>query len=198
MPAASIFFASVGRTGLFALAVEGGSIARFGPVNANREREGSTGRGTVKASVIVGVSETEAGNPAHVRMKAVRSATSATILDVAKKILKPGARIFTNGLLAYEVLHKEGFKHNFTVVSRDPKSLHQFVWVHKFISNAKGFFLGTYHGLGQKHLQAYLDEFCYRTNRRSRPKQLFFRLLAACLCARTVTKQEEVAAELSG
>ena len=28
-------------------------------------------------------------------------------------------------------------------------------------------------------MQAYLDDFCYRTNRRHRPKQLFFPLLEA-------------------
>jgi len=34
--------------------------------------------------------------------------------------------------------------------------------VHILISNAKAFLLGTFHGFGKKHLQSYLDEFCYR------------------------------------
>ncbi len=48
------------------------------------------------------------------------------------------------------------------------------------ISNAKSFVSGTFHGLDQKHFQGYLDEFCYRFNRRFWEGQLFNRLLAAC------------------
>lgn len=37
-------------------------------------------------------------------------------------------------------------------------------WLHTMVSNAKAFIGGTFHGLSPKHLQAYLDEFCFRTN----------------------------------
>lgn len=40
-------------------------------------------------------------------------------------------------------------------------------WLHTIISNAKAFVEGTYHGMERKHIQLYLDEFCYRFNRRS-------------------------------
>ena len=39
-------------------------------------------------------------------------------------------------------------------------------WVHVLISNLKRFILGTYHGVGPRYLQEYLDEFMYRFNRR--------------------------------
>ena len=39
----------------------------------------------------------------------------------------------------------------------------------------------TLHGLSDIHLQHYLDEFCYRFNRRQHHKELFDRLLFACL-----------------
>ena len=39
-------------------------------------------------------------------------------------------------------------------------------WLHRVEGNAKALIIGTYHGLGAKHLQAYLDEFCFRFNRR--------------------------------
>ena len=41
-----------------------------------------------------------------------------------------------------------------------------FKWLHIIVSNAKTFVSGTFHGLGEKHLQSYLDEYCYRFNRR--------------------------------
>ncbi|MCZ6841301.1 MAG: transposase, partial [SAR324 cluster bacterium] len=63
-------------------------------------------------------------------------------------------------------------------------------WVHIAISNAKRFILGTYHGVSHKYLQAYLDEFCYRFNRRLWEQELTLRLLTACLAATPVTLAE--------
>ena len=42
-------------------------------------------------------------------------------------------------------------------------------WVHRVFANAKRWALGVYHGLRPKHLQAYLDEFVFRFNRRRTP-----------------------------
>ena len=54
-------------------------------------------------------------------------------------------------------------------------------WVHIAIGNLKAFLLGPYHGVSSKYLQGYLDEFCYRFNRRDREAELPLRLLDACL-----------------
>jgi len=48
------------------------------------------------------------------------------------------------------------------------------------ISNAKAFFKGTYHQFCKTHIQRYLDEFCYRWNRRHLFGQLASHLIAAC------------------
>lgn len=58
------------------------------------------------------------------------------------------------------------------------------------IGNARALIRGTYHGLGKKHLQRYLDEFCYRFNRRRLGGQLFQLLLGACVQARPLTYAE--------
>ena len=65
-------------------------------------------------------------------------------------------------------------------------------WLHRVVGNAKAFILGPYHGLGEKHLQAYLDEFCFRFNRRRTEGQLFNRLLNACANSPTITYEELV------
>ena len=57
----------------------------------------------------------------------------------------------------------------------EPGNLH---WLHKAISNLKAFLLGTYHGRCTQ-LQAYLDEFCFRFNRRKTGNQIFMRLARA-------------------
>ena len=52
-------------------------------------------------------------------------------------------------------------------------------WVHIAISNAKRNFLGIYHKINGKYLQTYLDEFCYKLNRRYFGDKLFDRLAIA-------------------
>ncbi len=54
-------------------------------------------------------------------------------------------------------------------------------WVHIAISNAKRNLLGIYHMINKKYLQYYLDEFCYRLNRRYFGKRLFNRLIIAVI-----------------
>ena len=48
---------------------------------------------------------------------------------------------------------------------------------HRAFANLKRWALGTYHGLRRKHLQAYLDEFVFRFNRRHSRPAAFHRLL---------------------
>jgi hypothetical protein len=52
-------------------------------------------------------------------------------------------------------------------------------WVHIAISNAKRTLLGIYHRIKGKYLQLYLDEFCYKLNRRYFGDRLFDRLAIA-------------------
>jgi hypothetical protein len=60
-------------------------------------------------------------------------------------------------------------------------------WVHSFIRNVKSSIQGIFHGVSGKHLQRFLDECCYRFNRRFREPELFDRLLLACSRTMTVT-----------
>jgi hypothetical protein len=52
-------------------------------------------------------------------------------------------------------------------------------WVHTAISNAKAAILGTYHGVSRDYLQNYLNEFCYKLNRRYFGHHMFERLAVA-------------------
>jgi transposase-like protein len=52
-------------------------------------------------------------------------------------------------------------------------------WVHIAISNAKRTLLGIYHKIKGKYLQSYLNEFCYKLNRRYFGLRLFDRLSLA-------------------
>lgn len=52
-------------------------------------------------------------------------------------------------------------------------------WVHIAIANLKRTLLGIYHRINQEYLQLYLDEFCYKLNRRYFNDRLFDRLVVA-------------------
>lgn len=52
-------------------------------------------------------------------------------------------------------------------------------WVHIAIANVKRTLLGIYHKIKGKYLQNYLDEFCYKLNRRYFGERLFDRLAIA-------------------
>ncbi len=50
-------------------------------------------------------------------------------------------------------------------------------WVHLAIANAKRMFLDIHHNIKPVYLQGYLNEFCYKNNRRYFGEALFDRLL---------------------
>ncbi len=52
-------------------------------------------------------------------------------------------------------------------------------WVHIAISNAKRTLLGVFHKIKGKYLQSYLNEFCYKLNRRYFGNRVFDRLTLA-------------------
>jgi hypothetical protein len=142
------------------------------------------GRGTEKTPVLVAVSFGKGeGGVEHMRfakMRVVDTIDEKTVVAFAKDALAPGIRVRTDGLSVFPVLTNHGFKHERDTVGR--RKAHMVLpHVHLFISNCKSFVQGTPHGLPDTHLQHYLDEFCYRFNRRHRHGELFDRLLRACL-----------------
>lgn len=54
-------------------------------------------------------------------------------------------------------------------------------WVHIMLVNSKRTLLGVHHMVSKKYVQNYLDEFCYKTNRRYFGEKLFEQLLIACV-----------------
>jgi hypothetical protein len=142
------------------------------------------GRGTEKTPVLVAVSFAKGADGAehmcYAKMRVVAAIDEKTVVAFAKDVLAPGIRVRTDGLPVFPVLEDHGFKHEREAVER--RKAHMVLpHVHLFISNCKSFVQGTPHGLPDTHLQHYLDEFCYRFNRRQRHGELFDRLLRACL-----------------
>lgn len=100
----------------------------------------------------------------------------------------PESSVVTDVFNGYLGLSDIVSKHGMKVYAREPAEFLK--WLHIIISNAKTFIMGTYHGLGAKHLQAYLDEFCYQFSQLSRHNEIFSRLLTACVDGSPLTYAE--------
>jgi len=155
--------------------------AYFGGKDEGKKR----GRGTTKSKVLVAVStDAEKEQARFAKMKVVENLDADTVNKFVRENIEPGSRIQTDDLDIFNSLANLGVKHEEYPLVSGEKPL---PWVHTIISNAKAFCLGTYHRFGRKHLQSYLDEFCYRFNRRFWEDQLFDRLLTACINCETIT-----------
>jgi hypothetical protein len=84
------------------------------------------------------------------------------------KTIKPGTMVNTDG--SPSLIDLKGVDVDFQVTNNDPAILDRWLpWVHKFISNAKAWVIGTHHGVETKYLGRYLGEYTYRFNRRHDP-----------------------------
>ena len=63
-------------------------------------------------------------------------------------------------------------------------------WGHIAINNAKRLFLGVHHSIKREYLQNYLDEYCYKFNRRYFGEALFDRLLVAAVSHKNSFRQD--------
>ena len=145
--------------------------AYFGAPSSNGKR----GRGTDKTSALAAVSLTGEGHPLFLRIQ-VSKLDAESVRTVAQQIVRSGSEIHSDALGSFRAALQGEYAHHYHVFDKDSGALH---WIHTLISNAKSFLLGTYHGIGKKHLQRYFDEFDFRFNRRFWPKQLFPRLVCA-------------------
>jgi transposase-like protein len=158
--------------------------AFFGTAQKKKNKRKKRGRGTSKTAVLVKASLQD-NAVLYARMTVADKIDSKTISHAIKTDIKEGQTVKTDGLPAYAVVSKSGHTHQKEIVKG--KDAHEVLkWTHMLISNAKSFLLGTFHRMGKKHLQSYLDEFCYRFNRRNWESQLFDRLITACTISRAV------------
>lgn len=157
----------------------------FGTPTKGKKR----GRGTEQSKVLVSVSVNKEGKPCFAKMDVIDDLSKNTIQGTITQNIKQNSTVKTDGFRSYSGLEEKGFSHD-KVIPVDLDITELLKSVHTLISNVKAFIAGTYHGLGKKHLQRYLDEYCYRFNRRFWQSQLFDRLLTACINTDTITFPE--------
>jgi transposase-like protein len=117
----------------------------------------------------------------RVRMTVLRNFTAAIITALIKQQIAPGSTVYTDGLGSFSGLEQAGFDHvplkqplrrTFRTGAKSVVPL-----ADRAIGNLQQWLIGTYHGVSRAQLQAYLDEFVFRHNRRQQPMAAFQTLL---------------------
>ena len=125
---------------------------------------GGQGRSHDGKMLIVGAIELGDGNiPGRLRLAEISSYGAADLGHFVETAADPDAIAKTDGWSGYAAVPAD--RHNVHVVGKTAAHL-VLPWIHQVFSNLKGWARGVYHGLRRKHLQAYLDEFVFRFNRR--------------------------------
>lgn len=103
-------------------------------------------------------------------MRVVPDAKAKTIVAFAKGNVEPRSLILSDDLSSYDSLTHHGYRHRVvTSASLDR--------IHMSFGNFKTWILGTHHGVSSKHMQAYVNEFVFRHNRRANPMAAFQTIL---------------------
>ena len=143
------------------------------------ERQGRQGRSLTKTPVIGMI---ERSTPTKVGRVVARVATDAkrdTLHGLAKEYILPSSTIFTDEFISYQGLEKYGYTHRRirhgakVYVSGDIHTQN----IEGFWSTVKRGIGGVYHNVSAKYLQTYLNEYCFRYNRRHQGNLLFKRIL---------------------
>lgn len=168
----------------------------FESVDTERDTEGKPaprkrGRGSQKqrkvlvmASTVHDFKNTKKHNKPtkfrYVKMIVVDDLKGQTIGEKVSESIKYATVVKTDNYSSYSKLKDQVWCHIAQTVS--PKEAGNVQpWVHTMIANAKRTLLGIHHMISSKYAQNYLDEFCYKVNRRNFGEQIFDRLLIACV-----------------
>ena len=148
------------------------------------------GRGSQKKTKVLVMAESEITKPekkgqkpkrvGYLKMKVIENLKSETINEAVKNLASDATEVDTDDSTSYVDLKDFIPKHNAQVIPKE-KVGEILPWVHIAISNAKRLLLNTFHDIKPEFLQNYLDEFCYKFNRRYHGEALFNRLLVACV-----------------
>lgn len=141
--------------------------------------EQKRGHGTEKSKGFIVLSLDKNKNPKFVKTAVTGNLEKESVKKFAMESIKTGSAIISDGYRSYIPALDGNYKHEHKTYDPDASELK---WPHTIISNAKAFILGTCHGLPDKNLSEYLNEFCYRFSRRAFGTKLFDRLAIAMMC----------------
>ena len=144
------------------------------------DRRGGRQRSPAKALVAVAAEVRDRGI-GRIRLQRIPDASEESLVGFVQEAVEPGAIVRTDGWTAYPGLARAGYTHRPRVISGSGRTASTLLpRVHRVAALLKRWLLGIHQGrVAHTHLDAYLDEFTFRFNRRtSRWRgKLFYRLV---------------------
>jgi ISXO2-like transposase domain/Transposase zinc-ribbon domain len=148
------------------------------------------GRGSQKRTKVLVMAEskevegkkTKKGKPrkvGYIKMHVISDIKAETIDNQVKDFIAKKSTLITDDSTSYVNLKHMVEEHKPQVIPKT-KVGEILPWVHIAIGNAKGMLLAIHHIIKPEYLQSYLNEFCYKFNRRYFGEAQFDRLLLAC------------------
>lgn len=113
-------------------------------------------------------------------MEVTQKGDAISARQFLRQHVKKGAKVNTDGGRCFVGVPRSDYDHESTVLGTAERASDVLPWVHIVISNAKRFLNGTFHSVSYERLQDYLNEFCYRLNRRWKNNS-FDRLMKAAI-----------------
>ena len=148
------------------------------------------GRGSQKKTKVLVMAQTAEGNPSkktdkptsvkYIKMVVIVDLKAETVDGKIRLNVKSSSSIISDASKSYTNFSKLVKEHIHQVIK--PKEVGKVLpWVHIAISNAKRLLLDIYHDIHPEYLQNYLNEFCWKFNRRFLGDALFNRLMVAAI-----------------
>ena len=141
-------------------------------------------REALEKLIVVGAVEVRPGlkpgstRPGRIRLRHIPARRKPQLLGFVKDSVEPGSQVVVDGLGAYKKLALDGYERVVESAAAGTEQREVLRHFHLIVSNLKAWLQGTLHGgISGKHLQAYLNEFVFRVNRRGNPQAAFQTLL---------------------
>lgn len=114
----------------------------------------------------------------RLRLRLLPARQGAAARKFIRQNVEKSTTVRTDGWSGYASLKRLGYAHDPEVLYGDGEATDEHLpMVHIVFSNLKTWLRGTHHGVSQKHLQAYLNEYVFRFNRRFYPMTSFASVL---------------------
>jgi hypothetical protein len=114
----------------------------------------------------------------RLRLAAVPDASADSLAGFVEAEVARGAIVHTDGWDGYRRLQRSGYDHRRLVQGKGRDANHGLPHIHRVFANLKAWLHGTHHGRIEPHyLQAYLNEYTFRFNRRFWRGPAFLRAL---------------------
>lgn len=109
----------------------------------------------------------EVHRPARLRLRHVEDLRARSLIGFVRDVVQEGAVVATDGNPSYDGVEALGYEHLVQSTALGMPQDAVLPHLHLAFSNLKTWMAGTFHGrVESKHLQGYLNEFCFRFNRR--------------------------------